>query len=141
MYRMLSTLQPYTLAIVRIVVGLIFSMHGMMIFHWITPPGMPPPPPGHGPGPDLHVLAGVLEIAGGWLFLLGLFTRPVAFVLSGEMAVAYFMAHAPRSIWPLFNNGDAAVLYCFIFLLYVTTGPGTWALDHLAVIAEQQSTA
>ena len=131
----LSSLQPYILSIVRVMVGLIFSMHGMMIFHWITPPAMPAmpgPAPAHTVmGPDLHVLAGILEIAGGWLFLIGLWTAPVAFILSGEMAVAYFTAHAPQSLWPIFNMGDAAVLYCFVFLLYVVTGPGKWSVDHL----------
>ena len=139
MYRKLCSLEPTMLALVRVVVGLIFSMHGMMIFHWISPPmaagmGMPPPGgggPHHTPGPDLHVLAGILEIAGGWLFILGLFTSPVAFILSGEMAVAYFLAHAPQSFWPIFNMGDAAVLYCFIFLLYCVTGPGKWSIDGL----------
>ena len=134
-FQKLSFLQPYVLSIVRVVVGFIFSMHGMMIFHWITPPAMPAmsgPAPAHTVmGPDLHVLAGILEIAGGWLFLIGLWTAPVAFILSGEMAVAYFIAHAPQSFWPIFNMGDAAVLYCFVFLLYVVTGPSKWSVDHL----------
>jgi putative oxidoreductase len=136
MFRKLHLLEPYLLSIVRVVVGCIFSMHGMLIFHWISPPhgsmmGSPPPGGHASPGLDLHSLAGFLEVAGGWLFVLGLFTSPVAFILSGEMAFAYFIAHAPQSFWPLFNNGDAAVLYCFFFLLYTLTGPGKWSLDHL----------
>jgi putative oxidoreductase len=76
-------------------------------------------------------LAGVLETFGGLLLLLGLFTRPVAFVLAGEMAVAYFMAHAPRGFFPLLNKGEPAVLYCFLFLYLAATGPGPWSLDAL----------
>jgi putative oxidoreductase len=73
--------------------------------------------------------AGVLETFGGLLLLLGLFTRPVAFVLSGMMAVAYFMAHAPQGFYPAVNGGDAAILFCFVFLYLVTAGPGPWSLD------------
>jgi putative oxidoreductase len=76
-------------------------------------------------------LAGVLETFGGLLILLGLFTRPVAFVLAGEMAVAYFMAHAPRGFFPLLNKGEPAVLYCFVFLYLAAVGPGPWSLDAL----------
>jgi putative oxidoreductase len=78
---------------------------------------------------DLRWIAGLLELVGGALIALGLFTRPVAFILAGEMAFAYWMAHAPRSIYPLLNNGDAAILYCFIFLYLVFSGPGAWSLD------------
>ena len=136
---MISRLQlqtPLILSIVRIAVGIFFSMHGMVIFHWIHPQAMAPPGGGHAPahgmpGPDLHLLAGFLELVGGFLFVLGLFTSPVAFILSGEMAVAYFMAHFPQGFWPISNGGDAAVLYCFIFFLYVFTGPGEFSLDEL----------
>jgi putative oxidoreductase len=72
---------------------------------------------------------GVLELTGGALLTVGLFTRPVAFVLAGDMAVAYFMAHAPKSFFPLLNGGDAAILYCFIFLALFVAGPGIWSLD------------
>ena len=72
-----------------------------------------------------------LELFGGALLALGLFTRPVAFVLAGQMAVAYFLAHAPQSFFPLLNGGDAAVLYCFVFLYLVLAGPGPWSLDAL----------
>ncbi len=76
-------------------------------------------------------LIGVLEVFGGLLLLLGLFTRPVAFVLSGSMAFAYFMAHAPRAFWTVGNGGDAAVLYCFVFLYMAAVGGGKWSLDNL----------
>jgi putative oxidoreductase len=74
-------------------------------------------------------LAGVLELVGGTLLLLGLFTRPVAFVLAGEMAYAYFTAHAPRGFWPIANGGELAALYCFIFLYLAATGAGPWSAD------------
>jgi putative oxidoreductase len=73
--------------------------------------------------------AGVLEVVGGLLLVLGLFTRPVAFILSGEMAFAYFIAHAPKGLFPLLNNGEAATLFCFIFLYLVAAGGGAWSLD------------
>src|SRR5437773_8275931 len=76
-------------------------------------------------------LAGALEIVGGSLLLLGLFTRPVAFVLSGEMAFAYFMAHASQGFWPLANKGELAVLYCFVFLYLAAAGGGAWSLDNM----------
>jgi putative oxidoreductase len=75
-------------------------------------------------------LAGVLEVVGGILLLLGLFTRPVAFILSGQMAVAYWMAHAPQSFFPALNGGDAAILYCFVFLYLAVAGAGAWSLDN-----------
>jgi len=82
---------------------------------------------------SLSGLAGVLEVVGGALLLLGLFTRPVAFVLSGQMAVAYFMAHASKGYaWaPLMNQGDAAVLYCFVFLFFAAAGAGAWSVDSM----------
>jgi putative oxidoreductase len=78
---------------------------------------------------SLAWIAGALEIVGGILLVLGLFTRIVAFVLSGEMAVAYFMAHAPQGFFPIQNGGELAVLYCFVFLYFVFSGPGAWSLD------------
>ncbi len=74
-------------------------------------------------------LAGVLEVVGGLLLLIGLWTRPVAFILSGHMAVAYFSRHAPQGFWPLLNRGELAVLYCFIFLYFAAAGGGPWSLD------------
>jgi putative oxidoreductase len=78
---------------------------------------------------SLFGLAGVLETFGGLLLLLGIFTRPMAFLLAGEMAVAYFMAHAPQGFWPLLNRGEAPVLYCFLFLYLAAAGAGPWSLD------------
>jgi putative oxidoreductase len=77
----------------------------------------------------LLYFTGTMELVGGLLITIGLFTRPVAFVLSGFMAFAYFMAHFPRSFFPVLNGGDAAVLYCFIFLFLAAAGPGPWAVD------------
>ena len=76
-------------------------------------------------------VAGILELVGGVLLLLGLFTRPVAFVLCGEMAFAYFIGHAPKGFWPATNGGGMAILYCWLFLYIAAQGPGAWALDNL----------
>ena len=117
---------PRVLSIVRIVAALIFIEHGTQKLF-----GFPPSP---SPGPALMSIggiAGLLEVVGGPLLLLGLFTRPVAFILSGEMAFAYWMAHAPRSFYPVLNNGDASILYCFLFLYLVFAGGGAWSLDRL----------
>src|SRR5690606_4051837 len=89
-------------------------------------------PPAQFPSPDLFPLmglAGILEVVGGLAILFGALTRPVAFVLSGQMAVAYWMAHAPASPFPVNNGGDAAILFCFVFLYLVFAGPGVWSLD------------
>lgn len=116
---------PYALAALRVAASLIFMLHGTQKLF-----GFPAPPPsGTPPLLSLFGIGGVLEFAGGALLLLGLFTRPVAFLLSGQMAVAYWMFHAPRSLYPLLNNGDAAILYCFVFLLFVFTGPGALSVD------------
>lgn len=115
---------PETLSIVRLVVALLFVEHGSAKLL-----GFPHPP---SPAPAMMTLLwvqGVFELIGGLLLAIGLFTRPVAFVLAGDMAVAYFMAHAPKSIFPLLNGGDAAILYCFIFLLFFVAGPGRWSVD------------
>jgi putative oxidoreductase len=110
------------LSVLRLVAGLTFLEHGTSkFFHF---------PMSMGPHlPPLMTAAGVLEVGGGALMILGLFTRPVAFILSGEMAVAYWMAHAPQGPYPLTNMGEAAVLYCFIFLYLAAAGGGAWALD------------
>jgi len=94
-----------------------------------TSPMMGPYPLG-----SMMGFTGVLELFGGLLFLIGLFTRPVAFILSGMMAMAYFMAHAPKGFWPLMtggNGGEPAVLYCFVFLFFAVAGGGEWAVDRL----------
>lgn len=117
---------PYALGLLRIVAALILLEHGTQKLFGF------PMRAGGGAGPalfSLYGLAGILEIAGGILLTLGLFTRPVAFVLSGFMATAYWMAHAPRSVFPVLNGGDAAILYCFLFLYLVFAGSGAFALD------------
>ncbi len=113
-------------AIFRIVAGLCFITFGTMkLFAVPAFPGMPVPLVSQ------MGLGGVLETFGGLLITLGLFTRPVAFVLSGEMAVAYFQFHAPKSLFPGVNMGMPAILYCFFFLYLVFAGPGAWSLDGL----------
>jgi putative oxidoreductase len=116
---------PYALAALRIVTALLFIEHGTQkLFGFPAPPqsGMPPLL-------SLYGIGAILELLGGLLILVGLFTRPVAFVLAGEMAAAYWMFHAPQSLYPVLNGGDAAILYCFVFLLLVFTGPGAWSID------------
>jgi len=116
---------PYALAALRIVAALIFLEHGTQKLF-----GFPAAPQGGYPALlSLRGIGGIMEAVGGVLLLLGLFTRPVAFLLSGEMAVGYWMFHAPRSVYPVVNGGDAAILYCFVFLLLVFAGPGAWSLD------------
>jgi|SRR5690606_15691075 putative oxidoreductase len=115
---------PRVLAVLRIMTALLFFEHGSQKLF-----GFPANP---NPGPPLFSLLGiqaVIEIVGGILIAIGLFTRPVAFILSGNMAVAYFMAHAPRSFFPVLNGGDAAILYCFVFLYLFVAGPGAWSVD------------
>jgi len=117
---------PRVLSIVRIMVGLLFMEHGtgkLLGF---------PASPAAAPGLfGLLWFAGVIEMVGGALVAVGLFTRIAAFVMSGEMAIGYFMAHAPRNFFPMLNQGDAAVLYCFIFLYFAVAGGGCWSLDRL----------
>ena len=117
---------PRVLSILRIVAALIFLAHGTQKLL-----GFPASPNGAPEFMSLPWIAGALELVGGSLLILGLFTRPVAFILSGQMAVAYWMAHAPRSVYPVLNGGDAAILYCFVFLFLVAAGGGAWALDNL----------
>ena len=114
--------QPRVLSAVRIVVALLFLQHGLVkVF------GFPIPAPAS--LPPLLMLAAAIEIVGSLLLLIGLFTEVAAFIMSGEMAVAYFMAHAPTSLYPIANGGDAAILYCFIFLYLAVAGGGPWSLD------------
>ena len=119
-----SIWSPRLLSVLRIVAALIFMAHGTQKIL-----GFPA-----GSSPEMFTLpwiAGVLELFGGALLVLGLFVRPVAFVLSGLMACAYWLAHAPKSFFPVLNGGDAAILYCFVFLYFVAAGGGVWSLDHL----------
>ncbi len=120
--------EPYARSVLRIVVGFLFSLHGFQKL-----PGFFG---GLGGGataqfPSLLWFAGFLELVGGLLILAGLFTRPVAFVLAGEMAFAYFTQHAPKGLWPILNMGELAILYCFTFLYFVFAGPGPISLDRL----------
>jgi putative oxidoreductase len=118
---------PRVLSVLRIVAGFLLMQHGMQKLL-----GLPTPmPTGTVPLLSLFGFVGVLELGGGLLLLLGLFTRPVAFILSGLMAAAYFMAHAPQGFWPLLNQGELAALYSFVFLYLAVAGGGAWALDRL----------
>ena len=116
------------LAVVRIVAGLVFISFGTMKLFGYPPSPVPMPP--LEPGSQLW-FAGVLETFGGVLIVLGFLTRPVAFILSGEMAVAYFQAHAPQSFFPSINQGVPAVLYCFLFLYMAFAGAGAWSVDRM----------
>ncbi|CAO4177071.1 DoxX family protein [Methylorubrum populi] len=114
---------PRMLSVLRIVSALIFMAHGTQKILGFPASSMNPPLL------SLFGAAGLLELIGGALLLIGLFSRPVAFLLSGQMAFAYFIAHAPKSPFPALNGGDAAILYCFVFLYIAFAGPGPWSLD------------
>jgi putative oxidoreductase len=127
----LDRLSPHALGVLRIVTALIFIEHGTMKLFGFPASDMPSPA-----AFSLFWFGGVLELVGGALLLIGLFTRPVAFLLAGEMAVAYWMVHAPQSVFPALNGGDAAILYCFVFLYLVFAGPGAFSLDARRAAAE-----
>ena len=137
---------PRLLSVLRIIAAFMPIQHGAQkLFGYPAPPSPPPQQQAAQQGaqqqpqqqqrqsglPPLMMVAAVLEFFGGLLFLLGLFTRPVAFLLSGELAVAYFMAHAPRGFWPLLNQGELAALYSFLFLYFAVAGGGEWSVDRL----------
>jgi putative oxidoreductase len=126
---MLNTLAPRALSVLRIMAGFTFSLHGFQkilgLFGGMGGAGAT------APFLSLVWTAGLLELLGGVLLVLGLFTRPVAFVLCGEMAVAYFIGHAHRCFWPILNGGELAVLYCFVFLYLAVAGPGSVSLDRV----------
>lgn len=118
-----------TYFLLRVVAGLLFLQSGgLILFGWFG--GIPGQPGRPSLGSQMGI-GGVLEFVGGILIMLGLFTRPVAFILSGMMAVAYWQFHAPNSAWPLENQGVPAILFCFIFLYMATQGGGDWSLDAL----------
>jgi putative oxidoreductase len=125
MERFLGRYSSHLYALLRIVAGFLFLQHGLQkLFGY---PGTQPPV-------DVMTqagLAGIIELIGGALISIGLFTSPVAFVASGEMAVAYFQMHAPRGFWPMMNGGELAALYCFLFLYFAAVGSGKWSVDSL----------
>ncbi|MBP2512020.1 DoxX family protein [Sphingomonas sp. PvP018] len=116
-----ATWSPRLLSVMRVVVALVFFSHGISKFF-----GLPPFPMVMTP---LLYVAGIIEVVGGALLIVGLFTRPVAFLLSGMSAAAYFLAHAPQGPFPIANGGEAAVLYCFVFLYLAAAGGGAWSVD------------
>ncbi len=119
--------EPHLRSLARIIIGFTFSLHGWQKFFGIFGGlGGFKPPLG-----SMLGAAGVIETIGGALIIFGLFTRPVAFLLSGEMAIGYFTGHAPRGFWPLTNGGELAVFYCFYYLWLSAAGPGPWSLDRL----------
>lgn len=117
----------YVLSLLRVIIGFTFCCHGAQkLFGLFGGMG------GHGAKAaalSLFWFAGILEFFGGLLVILGLFTRPVALILCGEMAVAYFRVHAPRGLWPILNMGELAVVYCFVYLYFFAAGPGPVSLD------------
>ncbi|MCJ7664907.1 MAG: DoxX family protein [Desulfobacterales bacterium] len=118
---------PVVQSIMRIVIALLFMEHGAQKLF-----GIPAAMEGGTVALfSLIGLAAILEFFGGFLVLLGLFTRPVAFILSGEMATAYFMAHAPMGFWPVLNHGELAVAYCFVFIYLAFAGGGSLSFDHV----------
>ena len=123
MDKLLSPYRPYIYALLRMAAGLLFFLHGLpKLFGGF---GRPAPV-------ELMSqmgLAGIIEVIGGAMIALGLFTSPVAFLASGQMAVAYFQAHAPRGLWPIMNGGELAALFCFVFLYFAAAGSGRWSID------------
>jgi putative oxidoreductase len=123
-FRHLEKYQPQLRALLRIVTALLFMEHGLAkLIHFPVPqPGVP------SPLPPLLLAAAIIEVGGGILITIGLFTRLVAFICAGEMAIGYFLFHFPKSFWPIVNMGEAAILYCFIFLYCAAAGPGAWSV-------------
>lgn len=121
----LENWSPRALSVLRIIIGFLFLFHGTQkLFNY-------PPKEGFTAAAGLMLFAGILEVGGGVLFLIGLLTRSVAFILCGMMAVAYFMAHASGGFLPIVNRGESAVLYCFVFFYFMFSGGGAWSLDNL----------
>ncbi|HZW60580.1 MAG TPA: DoxX family protein [Woeseiaceae bacterium] len=117
--------ESHTYALVRIVTGFLFLWHGSQKLF-----GFPPSGNAGGTLPfHIHWIAGPIEFIGGALVMIGLLTRPAAFLCSGLMAVAYWMAHAPQGLWPVLNHGDLAIVFCFVFLYISAKGAGIWSVD------------
>jgi putative oxidoreductase len=127
---------PQLLSILRMVVAFLYFQVGSA--KWFAFPAAIMPGGGTAPAGSLVWFAGVIEVIGGTLLFLGLFTRPVAFILAGEMAFAYFIGHAGHGFWPVLNQGAPAVFYCFTFLYFSAAGPGPWSLD--ALLARRRGT-
>ena len=127
---------PQLLSVLRIVVAFLYFQVGSA--KWFAFPAAIMPGGGTAPVGSLVWFAGIIEVIGGTFLLLGLFTRPVAFILSGEMAFAYFIGHFPNGFWPVLNQGAPAVFYCFTFLYFSAAGAGPWSLD--ALLARRRST-
>lgn len=123
MFDRLSVYAPQALAVLRIVAAILFILHGTQKVIGFPMAEFSPPLM------SLFGLAGIIEIVAGLMILVGFFTRPAAFVAAGEMAVAYWMAHAPSNLFPSNNGGDAAILFCFVFLYLVFAGPGAWSVN------------
>lgn len=122
----LHTIEPWMLSVLRIIIGFLYMQHGTAkLFHYPMSMG------GHLAPFSLIWFAGILETFVGALVLFGLFTRLAAFILSGEMAIAYFMIFAPKDFWPLVNHGESVVFFCFVFLYFAVAGGGSWSLDRL----------
>jgi putative oxidoreductase len=126
----MSRWAPQLLSVMRIIVGFTFLAHGTQKLFAFPPPATALPPM------TGMWFAGALEFVGGVMLMIGLFTRPVAFILSGMMAVAYFYAHAGQGFWPIVNKGELAVVYCFVFLYLSAAGGGPWSLD--AILARRR---
>ena len=130
MNNLLGRFKPHSLTFLRVLTGFMFLEHGAQKLFGLLG-GFGGQEGATAPLFSMMGFAGILEFFGGLAIVLGLFTQPVAFILSGEMAVGYFMAHFPMSFWPVVNRGETAVLYCLIFLLLATTGGGSLSLDSL----------
>ena len=130
LYARIKKGRPYVLSVLRIVVALLFVEHGSQKYFGFPPAGFPMR--------TILYVQGVIEIAGGISFFLGAYTHVVAFILAGDMAVAYFISHFPRSFFPAVNGGDAAVLFCFVFFFFYIffAGGGTWSLDRVVLKQE-----
>jgi putative oxidoreductase len=122
-FRFLEKYQPQLLAVLRIVAALLFIQHGTIKLFQFPAAQM------EGPLPTMLLVAAIIELVTGTLMIVGLFTRLAAFIASGLMAAAYFIGHYPQGFWPAFNQGEAAILFCFVFLYIAAAGPGAWSID------------